>query len=164
MKCINFLIIMTSSMALFSFSSDSRKPQVPVYSTSDSPVPVSRLEKDVFRLINEHRESIGLPPLEWVNSASVEASRHSNNMALRKTGFGHEGFEDRVSRLRGSIGNITAAAENVAYGKLTAEEVTEGWLHSPGHKKNIEGNYTMTGIGISTDSRGVLFFTQIFLR
>lgn len=61
-------------------------------------------------------------------------------------------------------GWITASAENVAYGQLSAKEVVKGWLNSPGHKKkNIEDNYTLTGIGVYTDKKGVIFFTQIFV-
>jgi uncharacterized protein YkwD len=47
---------------------------------------------------------------------------------------------------------------------LTAHKVVDGWLHSPGHKKNIEGDYNFTGIGVSKDKNGRIYYTQIFLR
>ena len=56
------------------------------------------------------------------------------------------------------------AAENLAYGELSAEAVVKGWINSPGHKKNIEGNYTLTGIGTYQDAKGVIYFTQLFMR
>jgi len=40
----------------------------------------------------------------------------------------------------------------------------DGWLNSPGHKKNIEGNFTLTGIGYARDHKGNIYFTQIFSR
>jgi uncharacterized protein YkwD len=54
--------------------------------------------------------------------------------------------------------------ENVASGQMTAKEAVEGWLQSPGHKRNIEGNFTLTGIGWAKDKRGMIYFTQIFTK
>ena len=51
-----------------------------------------------------------------------------------------------------------------AMGILSAGEVVNMWLNSPGHKRNIEGNFTLTGIGIAEADNGYLYFTQIFLR
>ncbi len=42
--------------------------------------------------------------------------------------------------------------------------MVEQWLTSPGHKRNIVGNYNITGIGIARDKQGKLYYTQIFLR
>jgi uncharacterized protein YkwD len=83
-------------------------------------------------------------------------------MAIRKTSFGHDGFEGRVKKIAQKLGGLKASAENVAYGHLSAKEVVNNWLKSPGHKKNIEGKYTMTGIGVVKANDGTLFFTQIF--
>jgi len=99
-----------------------------------------------------------------VNAASVEAAKHSTAMASKKSGFGHAGFQIRVTNITRQIGPVSAAAENVAYGNLTAQQVVDGWINSPGHKKNIEGNYTLSGIGVAKNDKGVIFFTQIFLR
>ena len=125
---------------------------------------VNGLEKEILGLINQHRSSLGLASLQMVQVASQPAYNHSRDMALRKTGFGHEGFDTRISNIGKSEGWLTASAENVAYGKLSAEEVVNGWLNSKGHKKNIEGDYAFTGIGVFTDQKGVVFFTQIFYR
>ncbi len=122
------------------------------------------MEKDILGLINQHRRSLGLASLQTVSVASQQAYTHSRNMALRKTGFGHEGFETRMAVVGKTEGWIVASAENVAYGQLSAEAVVKGWLNSPGHKKNIEGNYAFTGIGVYPDKSGNLFFTQIFFR
>ncbi len=118
----------------------------------------------IFKNVNEYRRSIGLPALTLNEAASQQAYLHSKNMATGKTPFSHEGFEQRVAVIKKTTGWITASAENVAYGKLTAKEVVKGWLNSPGHKKNIEGNYVYTGIGIYQDGKGIIYFTQIFFR
>lgn len=139
----------------------------PTSNTPESNEPAfsgNMVEASVLQYVNEYRKRQGLSSLKPLLAASKQANEHSKDMALRKTGFGHQGFEQRMQNIKQSFGWITASAENVAYGQLTAKEVVKGWLNSPGHKKNIEGNYTDTGIGIYADKNGVLFFTQIFLR
>lgn len=133
-------------------------------SPANAEVGSTNMQRSILRYVNQHRRLLGKPPLQLQVVASQQATTHSRNMALRETGFGHDGFEQRMELIRKNSGWISASAENVAYGKLTAQEVVKGWLNSPGHKKNIEGNYQFTGIGVYKDAQGVLFFTQIFYR
>jgi uncharacterized protein YkwD len=44
-----------------------------------------------------------------------------------------------------------------------AEEIVRGWLASPGHRKNIEGSYAFTGVGVVRSASGKLYVTQIFV-
>ncbi len=122
------------------------------------------MESAILRYVNEHRRSLGLSSLEFYAEANRQAFQHSKDMANGQTSFGHEGFDQRMQVIKNKSGWITASAENVAYGQLSAREVVKGWLNSPGHKKNIEGNYRFTGIGLYKDRKGVIFFTQIFFR
>ncbi|HWB24410.1 MAG TPA: CAP domain-containing protein [Chitinophagaceae bacterium] len=131
---------------------------------SNGQIDLRNMENDILVYVNEHRRAVGLHDLQMLNVASVEAAKHSADMATRRVPFGHSGFQNRVSIISRSLGSVSAAAENVADGKLTARQVVDGWLHSPGHKKNMEGNYSLTGIGIATDAGGVIYFTQIFVR
>ena len=84
-------------------------------------------------------------------------------MATGKVPFSHNGFEDRAKRIKAKLKNVTSWAENVAFGDKTARQVVDMWLNSPGHRKNIEGNYNLSGIGLSVDKTGNTFFTQIFI-
>lgn len=123
------------------------------------------MQQDILANVNQYRVSIGLQPLQLLDAANLQAAKHSANMAARRTPFGHTGFEARVAAISTSLGvTVSAAAENVADGKLTAKQVVAGWLHSPAHKKNIQGNYSLTGIGCAVDEGGVIYFTQIFVR
>lgn len=122
------------------------------------------MEESILYYINDHRHSLGLVSLQPVTEAARQAYRHSKDMADRKTGFGHEGFDQRIQAIKQQSGWISASAENVAYGQLSAREVVNGWLNSPGHKRNIEGDYRFTGIGVYKDRKGITFFTQIFFR
>jgi len=129
----------------------------------DANINLQGLEDQILYYINQHRKAIGKPALQMIDVASKQATIHSVDMAKQKTPFGHEGFESRINTITKQTGNVNAAAENVATGKLTAQQVVDGWLHSPGHKKNIEGNYNFTGIGVAKDNNGQVFYTQIFI-
>jgi uncharacterized protein YkwD len=143
-------------------------PAQPIAETTPTPVTYhvvrSKMNDDILYYVNQHREALGLGKLQAFDAATEQAYNHSKNMATGKIAFGHNGFEDRINAIMKSEGRMSASAENVAYGNLTAREVVKGWLNSPGHRKNIEGNYALTGIGTYIDRRGVVFFTQIFLR
>lgn len=120
------------------------------------------IEDEIFDLINKHRKKKGLSPLQTNFVIESEARNHSMAMATKRVPFGHAAFSTRASFIKAKISGIKAVAENVAYGNLTAEAVVKGWLNSPGHKKNIEGNYRLTGIGVARDVKSQLYFTQIF--
>lgn len=124
----------------------------------------SGLEDDILALINNHRRAKGLPALQMNGEITAEARKHTMAMATRRIDFGHAGFNIRNRIILSKVPGTTAVAENVAFGSKTAKEVVAGWLSSSGHRKNIEGNYKLTGIGVARDKNATLFYTQIFAR
>lgn len=138
-------------------ASDSTKSDSPSYNSVT-------MKRDILYHVNEYRKSKGLGSLKSVDVGDEQAAIHSKNMAMKKAAFSHNGFEERIAVVSKKIGTVMAAAENLAYGELSAEAVVKGWINSPGHKKNIEGNYTLTGIGTCQDEKGVVYFTQLFMR
>ena len=122
------------------------------------------MSSDILRYVNEHRRSIGLKPLQANSFISSVALEHSRNMLSGKTRFGHDGLRQRIERIGKRLGPVRIGAENVASGPMSAREVVDGWLHSPGHRKNIEGDFKLTGIGLARKSNGMIYFTQIFVR
>ena len=125
--------------------------------------PADTMESDILKYVNEDRSAHGLSPLQMNPLESTLAAKHSHDMSVGKVKFGHEGFNARAKTIQKELGSVEVG-ENVAEGPMTAREVVDGWLHSPGHKKNIEGNFTLTGIGHASDKRGQIYFTQIFSR
>ncbi|WED43461.1 CAP domain-containing protein [Legionella cardiaca] len=124
----------------------------------------SSMQKGILFYINEYRAKRGLKPLKMNNLMSKEAEIHSREMANHKIGFGHQDFNKRIKRIYTEIKFCRGGAENVAYNYKDAQDVVKNWLTSPGHRRNIVGNYNLTGIGLARDSRGKIYFTQIFLR
>lgn len=124
---------------------------------------LDKMQTEILQYVNEDRVKHGLRELEMNALESSLAAEHSRNMATGKVRFGHDGFNSRAKTIQKSLGSTTIG-ENVASGPMTAREVVDGWLHSAGHKKNIEGNFVLTGIGYSVNSKGNIYFTQIFSR
>jgi uncharacterized protein YkwD len=120
------------------------------------------VERDVLYYINKHRESKGLSPLGFSAVLASEARNHSTDMASRRVSFGHDGLTARTKNISKQIKSVHTVSENVARGPITAEQAVNLWLKSPGHRKNIEGNYKYTGIGVARDRKSELYFTQIF--
>jgi uncharacterized protein YkwD len=117
----------------------------------------------ILQFVNEDRKQHGLSPLQLNAMESSLALKHSQDMATGRVKFGHDGFNSRARTIQKGLGS-SEIGENVASGPMTAREVVDGWLNSPGHKKNIEGNFILTGIGYARDKKGDIFFTQIFSR
>lgn len=133
---------------------------------ASSPSTFLTLEEYTHQLINQYRKSQNLPPLTLDARISKEARAHSQAMANGEVPFSHNGFEQRVKAIGKSI-SYGAAAENVAYNQGfsdPAKQAVEGWLKSPGHLKNIQGQYDLTGMGVAKNAKGEYYLTQIFIK
>jgi uncharacterized protein YkwD len=118
------------------------------------------LAKEVHKLVNLHRTSMGLPQLEWSEIVAEECRAHSDDMANSGT-INHDGFHERIDRIKEKV-SLKWAGENVALNWSTNAAV-ESWLNSPGHKSNIESNSDLTGVGVAFDENSAMYFTQIFV-
>ena len=130
----------------------------------DKVVAITNMNADIINGVNEHRRVKGLPPLHLLAIAASEAAKHSSNMAAKRTPFGHGGFNQRALAIANELQGTSSTGENVAFGKMTSRQVIDAWLKSPNHKANIEGNFNYTGVGVAKDSRGVVYYTQIFVK
>ncbi len=129
------------------------------------PAEIEDLEDDINRLVNSHRESMGLDSLAHSSDISDVARSHSSDMAEGIVDFGHDGFQDRADAVAEIIGKTVSVGENVAWATARDEmaySIVEGWLNSAGHRENIERTYFETsGIGISVINNKY-YFTQLF--
>lgn len=124
---------------------------------------VSAIEIEILQLINEHRATLNLPQLAFHAPIQESSHQHSNNMARGSVPFGHTGFSERANHLV-QVLRGTAASENVAMGQRSAQEVVQSWLNSAQHRKNIEGDFNLTGISVVKDKNGERVFTQLFIK
>ncbi|GEL78538.1 CAP domain-containing protein [Tenuibacillus multivorans] len=121
--------------------------------------------QEVVRLTNEARQKNGLSDLKIDQELNDAAQRKSVDMA-------DNGYFSHTSPTYGSPFEMldqfgidySAAAENIAAGQQTAENVVNQWLNSEGHRKNIM-NEEMTHIGIGYENSGNMapYWTQLFI-
>ena len=86
---------------------------------------------------------------------------HNINMAEGKYPVGHEGFQDRMKQVPFFVRSFS---ENVAYNYNMGDPVevaVNGWINSPGHRKNMLSNSNLCGISIYCHY-GRYYFTQLF--
>ncbi|RYU97124.1 CAP domain-containing protein [Emticicia agri] len=122
------------------------------------------MEQSILEEVNAYRATKKLKPMQMMPLITEAAMKHSKDMGRGRVPFGHDGFDDRMDKIMRKIDKANACAENVAFGKFTAKEVVKRWIQSPGHRKNIEGNYNLTGIGVVRGKDGYPYFTQIFIN
>lgn len=100
-------------------------------------------------LVNQYRVSAGRQALVLEGGIMACAQRHSQDMAdhgcMTHTGSNGSDLQRRLSEAGWTTNRLAGAAENVAEGQSRPEEVVQGWLMSPGHHRNIYGDYTHTG-------------------
>ncbi|MBO9201755.1 MULTISPECIES: CAP domain-containing protein [Niastella] len=143
-------------------------PEKKVVVTPTTPVveanPAPGMERDILGLVNDYRKSKKLPPLENNAAMEYQARRHSMDMGTHRIPFGHQGFSFRMKYVMEKVPGSSQVGENVAYGNLSASAVVNGWIKSPEHRKNMEGNFKYTGIGVTRNMQNQLYFTQLFAK
>jgi uncharacterized protein YkwD len=112
----------------------------------------------------------GLPALKLALQMQSVAREHSLDM-LRRDYFAHqspEGKDLRHRLERHGINNWRRIAENIAYNSGYEDPVliaVEGWMKSPGHRKNIlNRELAESAIGVAVSADGRAFFTQVFAK
>ena len=155
-------------------------------------IDVPKLEKTIHSFINKERQRNGLSPIVWDDSLAEIARKHSKDMSKRNY-FDHNSPEghDFVYRYQRdgyqcSIRvdrTIHEGAENIALNNLydsvttingkvfydwnsqnkIAETTVQGWMHSPGHRRNIlEPFWKHEGIGLFIGPDDKVYITQNF--
>jgi uncharacterized protein YkwD len=124
------------------------------------------LERDVARLVNEHRAARRLHGLTVDTAVAAIARAHSVAMAQGRVPMGHDGFSERADQVE-RFRAFSEIAENVAMNDYTpgrtVRVAVQGWLKSPHHLENIEGKFDVTGVGIARSGSGAFYFTQLFV-
>lgn len=123
-------------------------------------------EQEVIRLVNLERTNRGIPALTTHWELSRVARYKSQDMIV-KNYFSHTSptYGSPFTMMQSFGLKFSAAAENIAYGQRSAQEVVTAWMGSPGHRANILSNsYTHTGVGAAKTASGTLYWTQMFMK
>ena len=122
--------------------------------------------KKCLELTNQFRAKKKLAPLKWDDSIWKISLTHSKNMGDGKVPFGHKGFNERIKQFPF---HFSLACENVfmcqGYSEYSiAENAVNGWINSPGHRKNLLSNTNFCAIATYRTSSGAYYLTQMFAR
>lgn len=146
----------------FSCSTDSIEEEK-IETITSSFVPETKvIEIEIMELLNNHRLSVGLDPLNSMSTIKAQAFDHTDYM-IDKNEVSHDGFLARKTNLTNSVG-ATKVAENVAFAYSSSESVVNAWLNSEGHRTIIEGDYTNFDISANKDENGKYYYTNIFIK
>lgn len=88
------------------------------------------------------------PPLVLDNCLDITAQKYAELMYEKKH-FSHFSPNGDTPWKRANNEGCEADAENIAEGYATVGYAIKGWMHSPGHCKNIMGFHKFMGIGES---------------
>jgi uncharacterized YkwD family protein/spore coat assembly protein SafA len=122
----------------------------------------SSYTKEVIRLVNEIRAQNGLGTLKEDWQLSRVAQYKSQDMK-------DNGYFSHTSPTYGSPFDMMksfgisyrSAAENIAKGQSTPQQVVNAWMNSQGHRANIlNKNYTHIGVGYVKSGN---IWTQMFI-
>lgn len=132
----------------------------PVEGTPDTSI--SAIEQEVLNLTNAERQKAGLQPLQADSKLMNSARQKSTDMA-KNNYFSHTSptYGSPFDQMKANGVSYRSAAENIAMGQRSAEEVVKGWMNSPGHRQNIL-TPDFTHIGIGYDANGN-YWTQQFI-
>ncbi len=124
------------------------------------------IERRTCDVVNDYRVSIGLPRLEYSEALAAIARQHSQDMATGRSSFGHAGAPVRM-RAAQDIIRLKTFAENIAFNNAPAHRAPRralsGWLGSQSHRKTIEGEFDLTGVGSARGEGGFIYLTQLFV-
>lgn len=126
--------------------------------------PMVRIGKQALQLTNAFRARNNLSELKWHQALFDIGAVHSKNMAEAVVPFGHAGFSHRVSQFPF---HVNSAAENVAMShgfssRQVAKIAVDGWIDSPGHRRNLLSHHRWCAIGVYRNSHGAFYLTQLF--
>lgn len=137
-------------------------PEEPVEESAPK-ASVSAIEQEVLNLTNAERQKAGLAPLQFDEKLQESARAKSKDMSVNKY-FSHTSptYGSPFDQMKSFGVTYRSAAENIASGQRTAEEVVRGWMNSPGHRQNIlTPNFTHIGIGYDANGN---YWTQQFIQ
>ena len=109
--------------------------------------------EQLLAMANQSRAREGAPPLVWDAALAAAARKHCQRMVAEGPISHRYGGEPELSERASMDGaHFSLIEENIAVGSYAAE-IHEGWMNSPGHRRNLL-NPEVDRVGISVMMRG----------
>jgi uncharacterized protein YkwD len=149
------ILILTLSILSCTKQDESITPILHTYQFSTN-------ELELLNNINVYRNSIGLNTLQTNQHISYLCQEHNLYM-IDNDVINHDYFQYRVNNLQETL-DAERVGENIAYNYSTPNSTLNAWLGSPGHKENIEGDYTDFGLSITIGTNQRKYITLILIK
>ena len=130
-----------------------------------APLSLDGMAREIVYLVNIERAQHALPPLRINDRLTADAKLQAAQIA-------ETGVLDHVilsgpyptpsERAEAAGYNWNVLGENLALGFSDAPSAVAAWMRSPGHRANILGSYSETGVVLAPDAHGRLIFVQTF--
>jgi uncharacterized protein YkwD len=133
---------------------------------------IGLMESNIVRFTNKYREKAILQPLKISPALTFLARKQNEHMCANGT-LSHEsklfpeGWRKFSDRMR-AVG-VRTAGENVAYStsgkdpEQLADFIVNGWMKSPGHRKNIlNPKFNYLGVAVWECGGKIAYATQVF--
>lgn len=104
---------------------------------------------NIISLSNSQRSAAGLGALGY--NALLERAAYNKAADMLANGYWAHTSPSGLtpwSIISGVGYSYQSAGENLAKGYSTSEGVVTGWMNSPGHRANVLGGYTQTGVAV----------------
>lgn len=161
-KLLRLFVPMALVFTMISCSPDSKEEeQVEAKLVTDYNYTQDELK--LAEVINDYRVNKGLNALEIINHISYKSLEHNQYM-IDNNVVNHDFFEERSNNIIQVLGAVKVG-ENIAYNFSTPNSALYAWLQSPGHKANLDGDYTHFGISITINpATGKKYYTNMFMK
>ena len=161
-KLLRVLLLVAIVFTMNSCSSDSSETTTDSTSAKVMNYSYNSTEIETMALINTYRVSIGLNALKEINHISFKSEEHNTYMIANNV-VNHDDFVSRSENIM-QVLRAKSVAENIAYNYNSPKTAVDAWLKSPGHKANIEGNFTHFGLAVRVNAEGKKYYTNIFAK
>jgi uncharacterized protein YkwD len=121
-----------------------------------APANVNQLATEIAAGLNQSRRANGEAPLRFNRQLGQAAMVHACDM-LENNVFDHQGSDGSNSqaRVQNAGYDDCIVAENIAWGYPRSEQIVNGWLNSPGHRRNmLHPRIEEFGVGITQGPKG----------
>jgi len=111
--------------------------------------------QDMLARVNAVRAAVGVPPVRGCAALRRSAQGYAGTMASTDS-YGHIGPDGSQpwDRIRAQGYAWRTAAEDIAAGQTTIDEVMQGWISSPGHYVNlVNPSYRHIGFGYALNAK-----------
>lgn len=127
---------------------------------------IKSIEHQVIQLVNQERAKYGLTALR-PNWELSRVARHKSEDMRDRNYFSHtsQTYGDPFKMMRSYGVSFSTAAENIAMGQSTPQQVMTSWMNSSGHRQNIlNSSFKEIGVGLAKGGTGRYYWTQMFIK